>query len=102
MNALDKGLQPLGESARERKGLIMLTPELLLGWLHFPGGTLLDAHFDVATNVISVLVKHDEMPEVFLGVPPLHITPEYTVSISDCGHQIIERLPLKGYGNGRA
>ena len=77
-----------------RVGIIKVTPDLLLEWLQFKGGSLREISLDHDTGLIDLVIEHPEMLEVE-GVPQV-VTPSYTKHFlpDKMGHIVVVREPL--------
>jgi hypothetical protein len=63
----------------KHQGIIQITPELLLEWLQFDGGKIIDArvnNWECAGN-IELILEHPEMPEVREGDALRIVTSNY-------------------------
>ena len=77
-------------------GKVSVTNELLLAWLQFEGGRIVDIRSDSnKVGVLDILIQHPEMPEYIEGDYIVSVHPMYTTEWhKKCGHQTITREPL--------
>ena len=74
-------------------GNIEISDKLLLRWLQFEDGEILEAKHDIERQCIEIILRHQEMPEVKDGfIKP--ILPSYTTYQDGFGNKVAIREPL--------
>lgn len=72
-----------------KRGLIQLSPELLLRFLdYYDGGQILDCRYNAQLDCIDIALSHPEMPEVEDGQRASIIAPSYIRYTDALGHSI--------------
>jgi hypothetical protein len=69
------------------RGILQLSPELLLAWLQFSGGKIIDIRVNNwnRNGAIEMIIDHPEMPEVKEGDCLQNINPVYIHKIGKTG-----------------
>jgi hypothetical protein len=77
-------------------GRVIISPELLLGWLQYPNGKIRFANLNERLDVI-LTIEHPDMPLVKEADAIPIVTPFFTQKVDKKGHIIsVERHKLEG------
>ena len=77
-----------------KRGIIQLSDDLLLQWIQFSGGTVVDIRRDTFRNVTEILLEHPEMPEFIDGMIPVPVFPTYIKCQDASGNSVVIREPM--------
>ena len=76
----------------EKRGIIELTPELILRFLDYnDGGRIITINHDISRDIIQISLEHPEMPEVPIGGLIPIIKPSYITYTDALGHNVTLR-----------
>jgi len=79
-------------------GFIRVSNDLLLDWLQFSGGKVLDAQYDLRHDAVDIYIEHPEMPEHEKGEMIVCVNPSYIKYQDSEGHLVALREPLRNKG----
>lgn len=83
-------------SGPRNKGRVFISDELILGWLQFSGGRIIDISHSNDSETTEIVIEHEEMPETNPGEYAPIVNPSY-ITYQDCeGHKVAIREPLRG------
>jgi len=83
----------MGKKETRHAAIVTIDESLLLQWLQFRGGRILNIQRSPAVNGIEVVVEHPDMPEVEEGKPYDRMCPFYEYHYGDNGQVLsVERV----------
>jgi len=90
----------MGKKETRHAAIVTIDESLILQWLRFEGGRILNIRTNPAVNRhIEVVVEHPDMPEVEEGKPYERVCPSYIYHFGDKGELLcIERVRVDGDG----
>jgi hypothetical protein len=83
-------LTPSDKKEIRNIGVIELSPSILLEFLQFEDGRILQTDVGCSGN-IRIILEHPEMPELAEGDAIQTVSPMYTITAFECGHNEIKR-----------
>jgi len=67
------------------RAIIRISPELIIGWLQYDGGVLLDARVNQDVGYLELIIQHEDFPRTEIGSPVTILTPSYRSNYGDNG-----------------